>query len=317
MAMNDQARNNGQKFDIDSLPFFGISLPRVLFLALYQGAATFFFLIIATRKMRAERAQPFAKWEALLCMATVVGLTLGAFWQFQGTPFLVVGLLYGFVIAGVLLCGTITPNRGDYVKGIRRARRQGKRRAPILADAAANTWGVFGVAAWVAVGATIAWEAIEGVQAGGNIGGPALQLGRSAYSQTIAVGVFTVAYYGFGRQYFQLKFAKRGTAYFRLFLFLAWVLPMLIAFAVLVATRNDKAFQTIMSVSPWVGMVLSVNTGPNVVGADAQLVRFLALVPSVFFAFGFHFLLSNQQRKIDRELTDSPVKRPVEEPLAV
>ena len=161
MGLQAVAAQNGRNLGLETLDFFGVPLPRIVFMTLYQGAATTFFLIAATRKMRADRAMTFAKWEALVCMATVVALVLGAFWTAKGMPFVVPTLLYVFVIAGVILANTITPNLGDYVKGVRRARRLNHRRAPVLSDYASNLWAVIGLAGWVAVGATIAWEAIE------------------------------------------------------------------------------------------------------------------------------------------------------------
>lgn len=289
--------------NLNSFGFFGIPLPRVLFLALYEGAATTFFLIAATRKMRSDRALLFAKWEALVCMSTVVALTLGAFWDAKGIPLLVVALLYVFMIAGLILASTITPEAGEYEKGVRRALRAGKRRAPPLSDSAANAWGVFGIAAWVAVGATIAWEAIELVgPANAGMGFAPMKLGRSAYSQTIAIGVFTVAYYGLGKQYFLLKFRRRGETYFRLFLFLIWLMPIIVGVGAGLTALGQQGIQMLMGLSPWAGLILSVDGGPAVNADAAWWVRFMALLPSITFAFVFNFLLMNEQRRIDRQV---------------
>ncbi len=289
--------------NLTSFSFFGIPLPGVVFLTIYEGAAIVFVMIAATRKMRSERALPFAKWEALICMATIVALAIGAVWDAKGMPFLVVVLLYIFVVAGIGLASTITPEAGEYVKGVRRAIRAGGRRAPILADAAANTWGVIGLAAWVAVGATIAWEAIELIApAGGGGFGMPIQPGRFAYSQTIAIGVFTVAYFGLGKQYFLLKFTRRGETYFRLFLFLIWVMPIVIGIAGGLANLGQQGVQMVMGVSPWAGLILSIDGGPAVNADASKWVRFMALLPSITLAFVFQFLLMNEQRRVDREV---------------
>ena len=314
-AFQQMAAANGANGDLRFLDFFGFAIPRLLFLAIYEGAAITFFLVAATRKMRADRAMTFAKWEALLCMATVVALTLGAFWTAKGISLIVPALLYVFVIAGIVLASTVTPNLGDYVKGVRRARRTSHRRAPALADYASNLWTVFGLAAWVAVGATIAWEAIAMVPGNNNVLGPAMnQLGRLAFSQTIAVGVFTVAYYGLGKQYFALKFSRRSDAYFRLFLFLVWVMPLLIAVAASAAGAPTGPIQMLMGVCPWAGIILSIEGGPAA-NDVAYWVRFMALFPSIALALLFLSLLLNQQRKIDGGLVNSPMRLADKEPL--
>ena len=42
----------------------------------------------------------------------------------------------------------------------------------------------------------------------------------------IAIGVLVVAYFGLAIQYFLLRFGRRGATYFALFLFLAWLVPL-------------------------------------------------------------------------------------------
>ena len=308
---------NAPMINLNQIDFFGIPLPRTVFLALYEGTATIFFLIAATRKMRTDRALSFAKWEALVCMASIVALALGAFWRANSVPFIVPTLLYVFVVAGIVLCGTMTPNLGEYLKGVRRARRLEHHRAPILSDSAANMWAVFGLSAWVLVGASIAWEAIEMVQPNGGFLPAGIQNGRLAYSQTIAVGVLTVAYYGLGLQYFSLKFGKKGETYFRLFLFLIWVMPVLLGIVVLTAVASPQAAQMLMGVSPWAGMILSINGGPAANAAAADAVRFMALLPSVVFAFGFHYLVMLQQRRIDRDLAIATPRTVLKQPVLV
>lgn len=313
--LQQAAMANGQPMNFATLDFFGVPLPRLMFLALYEGAATAFFLVAATRKMRADRAITFAKWEGLLCMATVVALTLGAFWKAKGVPFVVPALLHVFVIAGIVLGSTITPGLGDYVKGVRRSRRLGHRRAAVLTDHASNLWTILGLAAWVAVGAVIAWESIEVVAVNANVGFANAFNGRLAYTQTIAVGVLTVCYYGFGKQFFALKYAKRGEIYFRLFLFFVWVMPMLVAVAAGVATMSSRVIQMIMGVSPWAGMILSIEGGPAVDADAAYWVRFMALAPCVAFTCAFFVLTLLQQRKIDGALTNSPLRVADKEPI--
>lgn len=305
----DYRRMQGLQEEPTGLQFFGLTLPVNAFLALYEGTAIVFLLIAGTRKMRAERAMAFSKPEALACMAAVVTLALGAFWTVGGTPWVVPMLLYGFVVAGLVLAATITPDSGEYAKGVRRALRSGHRRPPIWADSASNAWFVYGLAGMVALGTTVAWEAIELALPGmfnsfGPNSAPRGAMGPISYSQTIAVGVFTVAYFGLGKQYFALKYGRKGETYFRLFLFLVWILPLLAGVAAGVASFGSSAVQIAMGISPVAGMILSIKgLFPDSVSAD--YVRFMALLPSLTFAFVFNFLLTNEQRRIDRTLRET------------
>jgi hypothetical protein len=299
----------GTETDPGGLDFFGAHIPTTAFLFLYEGAATLFLLIAATRKMRADRALPYSKAESIACMATVIFLALGAFWQVGGgVPWVTPILLYLFVIAGIILSSTVTPDAGEYAKGVRRALRAGHRRAPVWADSASNAWAVYALAGMVAIGATIAWEAIDRDVPATNpfsfdASAPA-QVGRISYSQTIAVGVFTVAFYGLASQFFQLRFARKGTTYFRLLLFLVWILPLLFGLAAAVAQAGSRNVQLAMGLSPWAGMLLSVQ-GPWSAANTADWVRFMALFPSIALAFLFNFLLTNEQRRVDRHLRES------------
>lgn len=301
---------NQAEVDPGGMDFFGRRLPTLAWLAIYEGTATLFLLIAAARKMRAEGALAYSKPEALVCMATVVTLALGAFWSAQDTSWAIPVLLYIFVLAGVVLATTVTPDHGEYLKGVRRALRVGRRRPPIWADSASNAWAAYGLAALVALGATIATEALTlAVRNGydpltGTIQYTPIDPGRFNYSITIAIGVFTVAYYALGKQYFALKYARKGETYYRLLLFLIWGLPPLFGVAAGVASFDDKFVQTIMGVSPWAGMLLSIK-GLFPDSEAAETVRFVALLPSITLAFVFQFLLTNQQRRIDHKLREA------------
>ena len=289
------------------MAFFGVRLKTLAWLALYEGTATLFFLIASARKMRSEGALAFSKVEALICMQAIVILVLGAFWQAQDTSWVVPTVVYTFVIAGIIMTTAITPNYGEYLKGVRRALRAGDRRPSIWADAAANTWATYGIAALVAIGATIATEHLTiAIYAGydqtlGQITYNTIEPGRSSYSITIAIGVFTVAYYGIGKQYFGLRYGKKGELYFRLFLFVLWVLPIVVGIAAGAASLESSAVMTVMGLSPWAGMLLSIR-GLFTQSDPSETVRFVALLPSIAFAFVFHAMLTNQQRQIDRTL---------------
>ena len=289
--------------------FFGMRLPTLAWLALYEGTATILLLLAATRKMRSEGALAYSKPEALACMATIATLALGAFWSVQDTTWVVPALLYIFVITGIVLATTVTPDSNEYTKGVRRALRAGRRRPSIWADAASSAWCVYGLAGLVALGATIATERLTiAIQNGYDINTQSIKYaqvdpGRYSYSITIAIGVFTVAYYGLGKQFFALRFGRKGEIYYRLLLFLLWFLPPFVGIAAGVTSANNQVIQSIVALSPWAGMVLSI-VGLLPESEAAETVRFISLLPSIALAFVFHGLLTNQQRKIDHALRD-------------
>ena len=49
---------------------------------------------------------------------------------------------------------------------------------------------------------------------------------RGSFPLALAAAVLTVAYFGLAFQFFLLRFAERGGMYFALFLFVAWLLPL-------------------------------------------------------------------------------------------
>ena len=78
----------------------------------------------------------------------------------------------------------------------------------------------------------------------------------------IAIGVLVVAYFGMALQYFLLRFGRRGVTYFALFLFLAWLVPLVAGTVLAMASmRGDGGAesQILFSLSPipGIGMVAS------------------------------------------------------------
>ncbi len=131
-----------------------------------------------------------------------------------------------------MLGGTLRPGAGgpgdgghghadanEYAKGLRRAERQGRKHLPAWDDLALNrvALGVFCLI--VLIGSTLAWDAIAGRAEGV---GPEGRL-----TLAIAVGVLVVAYFGLAYQFFALVAPKRPGSVMFLFLFFAWIVPLL------------------------------------------------------------------------------------------
>jgi hypothetical protein len=270
------------------LEFFGVQLPWLPFVLLYEIPIIGFVFTAAARKMQSDRAHAFSKPLDLACMATLTLLAVGGSWSIKQLPYLTVGLTYVMVLLAAFLIPTITPGRTEYIRGVRRALRHGRHRPSPWTDAGTNSYAVFGLCAIVLIGATAAWEVIEGRVHGD----------RGVYSQTIAIGVFVVAYVGLGLQYFALRASKPGVGqtWFVLFLFLVWLVPV-IAGAVATGTLStSEPGLAVMAISPLAGIALSVGIGQP---QNADVVRLAAIAPAVTFACIFNFLLVALQRKID------------------
>ncbi len=204
------------------LDFFGISLPWLPVLLLYQLPLLFFLLLAATRKMQSQRLHPLTKPQAIAAMAVFATLVVGGTWRQEGYEVFAMIGLYLMVIPGILLTLMITPSQAEYAKGLVRARRHGRTRLPWWDDLSVNWVGVVAIAAIILAAGTLT----------GSVGvGPSSRWIASQpngpYPLALAAAVLTVAYFGLALQYFQLRAGRRGLTYFGLFLFIAWLLPLL------------------------------------------------------------------------------------------
>jgi hypothetical protein len=279
-----------------TVQFFGLPIHWLAFVLLYAGCLIGFLFLACARKMRAERVHAYSKPQALAFMATITTLVLGAAWNFQGQREVVLVVLYFLVVAAIVLSTTITPDQVEYVRAVRRALRVGRHRPTVWEDSGTNRVALFGLCALVFLGATLSWELIAGRTHGD----------ASVYSQTIAVGVFVVAYFGLGSQFFQLRLARSGGSVFALFLFLVWLVPLLLGSIAFGAGTNRELFQIILCVSPLTGIAMSSGLIEETAGQSFKLA---ALAPAITFAFLFNYLLVATQRKIDLSVrTASPPK---------
>lgn len=288
------------------LSFFGVPIHWLAFVMLYEAATLGFLFVGAVRKMRSDRTHAYSKRLAIACQATATVLALGAVWHLKGQDnALVLWLMYPLVVLALALTVSITPDLGEYLKGLRRASRLGQRRPSVWDDSGSNRVGVFVLSALVMLGGTIAWEAIEGRMPG-----------RPSYSLTIATGVFTVAYFGLAMQYFALRVRTKGSTLMQAFIFLLWVVPLVAGGILGVADLRSQTglAAVVASLSPVAGLALSAGlNGPE----GQQAVQLAAFAPSITFAFVFNFLLVATQRKVDLRYRSAVLRPPVQSPFSV
>ncbi len=276
------------------LSLFGVSLPWLAVVLLYEALMLFFLFLASRRKMESERLHPFSKPQAVAAMATLGVLLAGAVWDLADFEAIAVLVLYLLVIIGILLTLTVTPTQAEYYKGLWRAVKQGRSSLSFWDDLAPNRPFLLVVCALVLVTATIAWR-----QLGGPAGGSSSPL-REAFPLAIANGVLVVAYFGLAHQFFQLRFGKRGSNYLALFLFLIWGVPLVVGTISLFANfMNSGPSQIISALSPVAGLALATGVGEGA-GTSLMGVEAAAITPSLLYTFVFNNLVTLARRRVQK-----------------
>jgi hypothetical protein len=289
--------------------FFEIQLPWLVILALDILPPIGFLLVASTRKLASERAHPLSKAQAVGFLATGAVLLLGGLWKVDTDFYWTLFVLYALIVGSVVLTFAITPSLDEFSKGIRKAAKEGRKYPSAWSDRGLNRIGIFCFCGVVLVVPTIAWQAVE--RPVGWVG----QVGPVSYSLPIAIGVLVVAYFGLASQFFQLRFGKRGTIFFALFLFAAWLLPLAcgaIAAASAAQKRTpdsppDVWSPAITSLSPIFGIAVSSGVGdmPGLYQAKAA-----ALLPALSFALLFNNLVTSARRRVEKEIHPEPAPDP-------
>lgn len=238
------ARGEGALADLAAPPFFGVPLPRVVFLGMHTLAATAFLLLAATRRMRDQRASLLSKGQALACQATVATLAVGCLWTAEPTAALV-ATLAALVVTGVVSGMPIAVTAGEYLRGVRRARRIGRAAPQPLDDAATSGACVVGLCL-VAAAAALALQR-------------RLAADWQPWVWAWALGLSVIATHGFARQYYRLLGGQRGDVFANLALFLLWVLPLPLAAAFSASGLDAPVGRFLREVTPWAGMAQAVS----------------------------------------------------------
>jgi hypothetical protein len=284
--------------DMDQqLLFFGLSLPWLAVTLIYIAATLFYLYLASRRRMGSERIHPLSKPQGLAAVLTISILALGGIWKQQSYDVLQVVALYFLVGTSIFTIMMVTPTQAEYVKGLLRARKQGLSQLAPWDDLSLNWLFLVGACAILLVTGTVIWTA--GVHA------PlALPAGAVAnYPLALALSVLVVAYFGLGMQYFFLRFGSRGTMYFGLFLFLAWLLPLVAGTIFMFASMprdRSQVGQFIYSVSPIAGIAVSAYDAesPNF----TKVLQGAAITPALGYVFIFNSLLLGARGRARREL---------------
>lgn len=286
-----------------SLDFYGVTLPWLPVVVGYQVPVLMFLLYGSVRRMRSERAHVSSKPVAAVAMLVLAFLLLGGFWSYGRETYAVLSITYALAVAAVVLLTAVTPDSAEYAKGVRRAERQGRSHARFWDDLALNRGLVMIFAVIVLVTPTIAWNAIEGRMVLGSNGR------ELSYSLPIAIAVFVVAYFGLALQWFLMAF-RRGSTFMALFVFFAWLVPVVAGSIVAAGGADERVSLPIVALSPLPGVALAAGISPL---ENHDLIRAAALVPALLFALIFNNMVTNARRKADRLLHETrKLRHPLE-----
>ncbi|WP_165247897.1 hypothetical protein [Paludisphaera soli] len=274
------------------MDFLGLSLPWLAFVLLHLAAVLFFFLLAATRKMGSERTHGLSKPQAIAAAATFGLLAVGGVSNWNGDGMASLILLYILVGVGVILAGLITPSLAEYDKGLRRARKLGLDRPSAWSDLAPNRPALAAICGTILAAGSILGAWIE------DSGRPNVP-GRGGFPLAVAVGVLVVAYFGLAFQYFLLRFGRRATNFFGLFLFTAWALPLVLGIITLAASAGPRAVEEqavlFFSATPIVGIAAATGALAGEVGSGPAIV---AITLALLFAFVFNALYIKAVRQV-------------------
>lgn len=138
--------------------FFNLAIHPTVYSLIMQGFILVSMFVVVYRKWCDEDNHPFSKLYALIFYSGTMLLVVGSIWPFlsqyrfyeqlsQRLPQIpTMGILYMLIISSMAICGIVgvfvihivTPSRYTALKGIRRARKNGKTKLPINSDAVSS-----------------------------------------------------------------------------------------------------------------------------------------------------------------------------------
>jgi hypothetical protein len=264
--------------------FYGLALPLVLQSLMFQGGVLTFLFIAASRRIHSARMPLYRKPTALLFMVTMSALTLGSLWSTR-TLLLTLGAGYFLTLFAIILSNTVTPSLGDLAKGVQRARKLSGLRVPVWSDLSSNKLAVWGLAFLLT--ATVAVGIVHSQQKP--------QLDDFAPWPSLLVGCLSLLTYGFASQYFAISFGNRAKSFFVLFIFFAWIVPIIIG--MLARASQIREGDYFLALSPIIG-VLAAGDADFAIGLDQTVVIVASVGPVSICAVLFFFMLIAEERRL-------------------
>jgi hypothetical protein len=279
--------------------FYGLSLPQAVLALLHQLPLFLFLMIPVARKMRLGSATLYSKPAAVAFLAAIAVVLLGDAWSAsagartraeRGYPAPDIPLLltlYGLAIAALLLSLAVTPGAGRFATGLRRGGI-----AP-WSDLSPN---------WAPLTAFCVIILLAGAAAGRAPAAGGLPAGR-VVSASVAAAL-AVFWGGCAKQFFDLRFGRRGAAYAGLCTGFVWLFPLLISGLMETRARAGvDARQAVAGISPIFGIILAARAGEPGTG---HLGSATALIAGAALAALFAVLRMKSERGMRDEVCAEP-----------
>lgn len=276
--------------------FYGVEVPWFPFLCLYLVPSLVFLLIASTRKMRSERAHALSKPQALVFVSAVGFLFTGGMTSLDEASMPTTTVLYGLVLTSLPSMISISPLAGDYARGLRRAARSGRTHLPPWDDLALSRLAIFLICLIVLSFATLASDILVPFPFG------AINYERGL-NRSIPIAVLVVAYFGLAYQYFALRIPRRAGTMMALFLFFAWVVPLLAGGVAGLSDMSEWTIVALVSISPVAGLATASGLGPS--DDVLQIAQIAALLPAIALAFLFNNLVTSARRRVESETVEA------------
>jgi hypothetical protein len=273
--------------------FYSLAVPVVLQSLLFQGTFLTFLFIAASRRIRSARLPLYAKPTALLFYGCIAVLTLGSAWD-AARMFQVLGMVYFLTLCAMVLTSSITPMKGDAVKGVQRAWKMSGSRVPLWSDLATNKLVVvlFGAILAAATAAAIALSPDRPL--------PLRLVLQNDFQPwpPLAVGIAVICVFGFASQYFYLAADRRANAFLALLIVFGWLFPLM-AGGLLTNVDEDIA-NVVIALSPITGIANA--GGVSIDNTDLKTIQVAAIAPWTILGLLFGILLLFAERKLSERV---------------
>lgn len=282
------------------LQFWGIEFNAILLFSLFGLVPMAFLLIAGINRLRDDNGPSLSKKQSTLAFGFSIFFGLGLIFKpnYPNVSNMQISLelstLALWVLSGMILIATATPERVAYVNGLRRSLRLGLRRPGLLDNCSLNR---FTLAAYgVILSAGLFFSNL--------FRNESFSSEKSLQSASAATAILFLVQFGLALQYFRLRLGRNANGAMIGWAIIAWILPFAMGIAVnLTGSGQDveNIGLLIMSISPVPGVVLG-SGALTMVDDQMRNCQLASLFPALTAVFIFNMMITNLQRRIDKRI---------------